>query len=153
MTKLEKVKKLMAKYGLTTDDLLELEEDEAVEPKEEKVEELTEEPKKEEKSEVKEEVKEEPKEEKVEEIKEEPKQTNYDELIADLRKENASLRETMTAQSSKLDKVYEILAAQGQVEEKSEESEYAKKLGGTCESNFAKPVESSSYADLLNGKK
>lgn len=149
MTKLEKVKKLMAKYGLTTDDLLELEEDEVAEPKEEKVEELTEEPKKEEKSEVKEE----PKEEKVEEIKEEPKPTNYDELIADLRKENASLRETMTAQSSKLDKVYEILAAQGQVEEKSEESEYAKKLGGTCESNFAKPVESSSYADLLNGKK
>lgn len=149
MTKLEKVKKLMAKYGLTTDDLLELEEDEVAEPKEEKVEELTEEPKKEEKSEVKEESK----EEKVEEIKEEPKQTNYDELIADLRKENASLRETMTAQSSKLDKVYEILAAQGQVEEKSEESEYAKKLGGTCESNFAKPVENSSYADLLNGKK
>lgn len=149
MTKLEKVKKLMAKYGLTTDDLLELEEDEVAEPKEEKVEELTEEPKKEEKSEVKEESK----EEKVEEIKEEPKPTNYDELIADLRKENASLRETMTAQSSKLDKVYEILAAQGQVEEKSEESEYAKKLGGTCESNFAKPVESSSYADLLNGKK
>ena len=150
MTKLEKVKKLMAKYGLTTDDLLELEEDEVAEPKEEKVEELTEEPKKEEKSEVKEE----PKEEKVEEIKEEePKATNYDELIADLRKENASLRETMTAQSSKLDKVYEILAAQGQVEEKSEESEYAKKLGGTCESNFAKPVENSSYADLLNGKK
>lgn len=149
MTKLEKVKKLMAKYGLTTDDLLELEEDEVAEPKEEKVEELTEEPKKEEKSEVKEESK----EEKVEEIKEEPKPTNYDELIADLRKENASLRETMTAQSSKLDKVYEILAAQGQVEEKSEESEYAKKLGGTCESNFAKPVENSSYADLLNGKK
>lgn len=150
MTKLEKVKKLMAKYGLTTDDLLELEEDEVAEPKEEKVEELTEEPKKEEKSEVKEESK----EEKVEEIKEEePKATNYDELIADLRKENASLRETMTAQSSKLDKVYEILAAQGQVEEKSEESEYAKKLGGTCESNFAKPVENSSYADLLNGKK
>ena len=150
MTKLEKVKKLMAKYGLTTDDLLELEEDEVVEPKEEKVEELTEEPKKEEKSEVKEE----PKEEKVEELtEEEPKATNYDELIADLRKENASLREAMTAQSSKLDKVYEILAAQGQVEEKSEESEYAKKLGGTCESNFAKSVESSSYADLLNGKK
>lgn len=151
MTKLEKVKKLMAKYGLTTDDLLELEEDEVVEAKEEKTEELTEEPKKEEE---KSEVKEEPKEEKVEEIKEEePKATNYDELITDLRKENASLRETMTAQSSKLDKVYEILAAQGQVEEKVEESEYAKKLGGTCESNFAKPVESSSYADLLNGKK
>ena len=61
MTKLEKVKKLMAKYGLTTDDLLELEEDEAIEPKEEKTEELTEEPKKEEE---KSEVKEEPKEEK-----------------------------------------------------------------------------------------
>ncbi len=149
MTKVEKIKKLMEKYGLSLKDL------EDIEDENEDIEEEAEV-----KEETKEEVKAEPKAE--EEVKEaedkvdtEPKNdNNYSELFESLKNEIASLKETIVEQRAKTDKAYEILAAQG---EKVEEDPYAyeQKLG-SCDikPNFANSQEGQdTFAKQLSSKK
>lgn len=143
MTKVEKIKKLMEKYGLSLKDLEDVDDEEELEEEKEP---KTEEVKAEKEPEVTKEV-EDPKEtEKIvakEEIKAEtePKNDNYGELFESLKQEIASLKETIVEQRAKTDKAYEILAAQG---EKVEEDPYAyeQKLG-SCDikPNFANSQE------------
>lgn len=124
MNKEKLIKKLM-KLGFNEEKAneyaneLEKEDEEGVSETKEEIETTkVEEPKETEK--VVEEIKEEPKEEvKLEEPK---KETNYDALIQELREEISGLKETLSSQSAKTDKAYEILAAQG---EKVEEDEFA----------------------------
>lgn len=154
MTKLEKVKKLIEKYGLSIDDLLELDD-------EKKEEEIKEEPKTTE-TETETTKVEEPKEtEKVVEKKEEvekedveKKTDNFSAIIETLRAEIESLKETVANQNVKTDKAYEILAAQG---EKVEEDpyKYEQKLG-SCDikPNFANSEEGAdTFAKQLSSKK
>lgn len=152
MTKVEKIKKLMEKYGLSLKDL------EDIDDENEDIEEENEV-----KEETKEEVKVEPKTEETTEVVNkaedkvdtEPKNdNNYSELFESLKNEIASLKETIVEQRAKTDKAYEILAAQG---EKVEEDPYAyeQKLG-SCDikPNFANSQEGQdTFAKQLSSKK
>ncbi len=143
MTKVEKVKKLMEKYGLTIDDLEDVDDEEETktEPKEEVKTDKVEEPKETEKKvdteQTKEEVKveENPTETKVEETKpvdngttEEEKVDPYKVQFEDLNKKYEDLKALVEAQAMKTDKAYEILDAQGKKPEE-DEYEFARKLG------------------------
>lgn len=80
-----------------------------------------------------------------------PQETSiYDKQIADLLKENATLKEKMASQTEKVDKIYEMLKAQGKPVEENRES-YATKLGASPYPNFSKSSGSKieSYGDLL----
>lgn len=135
MTKVEKVKKLMEKYGLSLKDLEDVEDDEEVKP---------EEPLKE--------VETKPEDAKVEEIPEGVVETkkedvslkeDYDikallEAFKTQSEEIKVLKETLSAQSAKVDKSYEMLSALGEEVEEPEELglEYQNKFGGNYKPNF-----------------
>lgn len=132
MTKVEKVKKLMEKYGLSLSDLEDVDDEEVkpTEPKEEVETEKVEEPKETEKP-VETEIKEEPKVEN--ETTEESKvETNdiYKTQFEELNKQIENLKMLVEAQSAKTDKAYEMLDAQGKKPDE-EEYEYAQKLGSS----------------------
>ena len=157
MTKVEKVKKLMEKYGITLNDLEDVDDEEETktEPKEEVKTEKVEEPKETEKPvETKEEVK-------VEEIKpvdngttEEEKADPYKVQFEDLTKKFEDLKALVEAQAAKTDKAYEILDAQGKKPEE-EDYEYAKKLGyQDIQPNIAEnDKDGQDYASALESKK
>lgn len=161
MTKVEKVKKLMEKYGLSLEDLEDVVDDEETktEPKTEtgNVEPTkVEEPKETEKVEKTEPV-EEPKVENgtTEEPKVEPDinvvyKTQFDEL----NKKFEELKALVDAQTIKTDKAYEILDAQGKKVEE-DDYEFAQKLG-SCDirptlNNVDKGNEE--FANALQSKK
>lgn len=140
MTKVEKVKKLMEKYGLKLSDLEDVEDDveeTKTEPKQEEPK-ATEEPKKEEPKVEGEEPKKELEEPKVQENpvengateqKEEPIDP-YKVQFEDLNKKYEDLKALVEAQAMKVDKSYEILDAQGKMpKDDDNDFELAKKLG------------------------
>ena len=134
MTKVEKVKKLMEKYGITLNDLEDVDDEEEVKPTEpneevkiNKVEEPKETEKKVDTEQAKEDIK-------VEEkpvdngTTEEEKVDPYKVQFEDLNKKYEDLKALIEAQAMKTDKAYEMLDAQGKKPEE-DEYEFAKKLG------------------------
>lgn len=130
MTKVEKVKKLMEKYGLSLKDLEDVEDDEEVKP-EEPLKEVETKP-------------EETPEGVVETKKEDVSlKEDYDikallEAFKTQSEEIKVLKETLSAQSAKVDKSYEMLSALGEEVEEPEELgiEYQNKFGGNYKPNF-----------------
>lgn len=159
MTKVEKVKKLMEKYGITLNDLEDVDDEEETKT----------EPKKEE---AKADKVEEPKADKVEEpkavaepIKEEEKPVDngtteevkadpYKVQFEDLNKKYEDLKALVEAQAAKTDKAYEILDAQGK-KPVEEDYELAKKLGyQDIQPNIAESdKDGADYASALESKK
>ena len=144
MTKVEKVKKLMEKYGLKLSDLEDVEDEEEVKPTEPKNEEEVKVDKVEETKETEKPTETET-ENKVEETKEpvengtteeskaedpvvnDPYKTQFEEF----NKQLADLKALVEAQAAKTNKAYEMLDAQGKApsEEEDNDFEFAKKLG------------------------
>lgn len=159
MTKVEKVKKLMEKYGLSLSDLEDVEDEEIkpTEPKEEIEEVKTEkvEEQKEIEKPVETEIKEEPKveNETTEEVKSETNDI-YKSKFEELNKEIASLKMLVEAQSAKTDKAYEMLDAQGKTPSE-EEYEYTQKLGSSdIQPNFnSSEKDGNEFANALQSKK
>lgn len=138
MTKVEKVKKLMEKYGLKLSDLEDVEDEEETktEPKNEeevKVDKV-EEPKETEKpTETETENKEPVENGTTEESKAEDPVVNdhYKTQFEEFNKQLADLKALVEAQAAKTNKAYEMLDAQGKApsEEEDNDFEFAKKLG------------------------
>ena len=162
MTKVEKVKKLMEKYGITLNDLEDVDDEEETKVEEPKKEEVKPtEPKKEE---VKADKVEEPKavaEPIKEEVKpvdngttEEVKTDPYKVQFEDLNKKYEDLKALVEAQAAKTDKAYEILDAQGK-KPVEEDYELAKKLGyQDIQPNIAEnDKDGQDYASALESKK
>lgn len=158
MTKVEKVKKLMERYGLSLDDLKDVEDDEE----------------KEENTDPKVETK--PEDTKVEETKETEKvpegdvetkkeDANVEETTFDIKallesfkqqsEEIKTLKETLSAQSAKVDKSYEMLSALGEKVDGEEDEElgleFQKKFGGNYSNNMNDAgKDQNEFAKLLN---
>lgn len=155
MTKVEKVKKLMEKYGITLNDLEDVDDEEEVkptEPKEEVKTEKVEEPKETEKEVVTEQPKEEVKVDNG--TTEEEKVDPYKVQFEDLNKKYEDLKALIEAQAMKTNKAYEMLDAQGKKPEE-DEYEYAKKLGyQDIQPNIAESdKDGEDYANALQTKK
>ena len=137
MTKVEKVKKLMEKYGLKLSDLEDVEDEEETktEPKNEeevKVDKV-EEPKETEKpTETETETKEPVENGTTEESKAEDPVVNdpYKTQFEEFNKQLADLKALVEAQAAKTNKAYEMLDAQGKAPSE-EDYEYAQKLGSS----------------------
>lgn len=137
MTKVEKVKKLMEKYGLKLSDLEDVEDEEEkekpTEPKEEVKVDKVEEPKETEKpTETETENKVEETKEPVENGTTEESKSNdiYKTQFEEFNKQLADLKALVEAQAAKTDKAYEMLDAQGKApSEEDNDFEIAKKLG------------------------
>ena len=156
MTKVEKVKKLMEKYGITLNDLEDVDDEEEVKPTEPTKEEVKTEKVEESKETEKEVVTEQPKEEvKVESgTTEEEKVDPYKVQFEDLNKKYEDLKALIEAQAMKTNKAYEMLDAQGRKPEE-DEYEYAKKLGyQDIQPNIAESdKDGEDYANALQTKK
>lgn len=74
---------------------------------------------------------------------------DYKKLFDALQKENASLKESINNQNTKLDKVYEFLSAQGKT---PEGNEFPKQVGGQVKTGINNQTEESDFAKLLGGK-
>ncbi len=144
-----KIEKFMQKNGLTLDDMISLyKEDENNEPQPKAEPQpqpnpvptpQVEEPKKSENGV-------EPKNVEVDKGKLE---VDYKQLFDALQKENASLKESINNQNTKLDKVYEFLSAQGKT---PEGNEFPNKVGGEVKTGMNNQTEESDFAKLLGGK-
>ena len=159
MTKVEKVKKLMERYNVSLDDLRDVDDEETVKVEEPKKDETVEDKKPEEPlKEV---------ETKPEEVKgevETPKEDvslkeDYDiksllEAFKQQSEEIKVLKETLSAQSVKTDKAYEMLSALGEEVSKEPEElglEYQNKFGGNYKPNFEGATsEQNEFAKRLN---
>lgn len=76
-------------------------------------------------------------------------EVDYKQLFDALQKENASLKESINNQNTKLDKVYEFLSAQGKT---PEGNEFPNKVGGEVKTGMNNQTEESDFAKLLGGK-
>lgn len=132
MTKVEKVKKLMEKYGLSIEDLQDVDDEETdTEPKAEEVKTNEVEGTQETEKEVETKAEEEKVEGTTEEVKAvEETHTNdiYKTQFEELNKKYDELKSLVEAQAMKTDKAYEILDAQGK-KPSEEEYPYEQKLG------------------------
>lgn len=159
MTKVERVKKLMEKYGLSIEDLQDVDDEETdTEPKAEEV--KTDEVEGPQETEKEVETKaEEPKVEgTTEEVKAENVETHVNDIyktqFEELNKKYDELKSLVEAQAMKTDKAYEILDAQGK-KPSEEEYPYEQKLGT---SDIRPNLNNSSaddmqFADALSHKK
>lgn len=140
-----KIEKFMQKNGLTLDDMISLykeEENTEPQPQAEPQPQVDPTPKVDEPK--KPEMKVEPA--KVEEGKLE---IDYKKLYDSLQKENASLKESVATQGTKLDKIYEMLSAQGKT---PEGNEFANNIGAEVKTGMNGKEEESDFAKLLGGK-
>lgn len=74
---------------------------------------------------------------------------DYKALYDNLSKENAGLKESVATQGAKLDKIYEMLSAQGKT---PDGSEFANKVGAEVKTGMNKTDETSDFAKLLGGR-
>ncbi len=129
MTKVEKVKKMMEKYGLSIEDLQDVDDEETdTEPKTEEVKTDEVEGTKETEKEVETKAEEPKVEGTTEEVKAENANDIYKTQFEELNKKYDELKSLVEAQAMKTDKAYEILDAQGK-KPNEEEYPYEQKLG------------------------
>lgn len=141
-----KIEKFMQKNGLSFDDILNLYGEDETEPKKQAEPQPQPNPAPKVDETKKSETDVEPKKVEVDNGKQD---VDYKKLFDALQKENASLKESINNQNTKLDKVYEFLSAQGKT---PEGNEFPNKVGGEVKTGMNNQTEESDFAKLLGGK-
>lgn len=141
-----KIEKFMQKNGLSFDDILNLYGEDETEPKKQAEPQPQPNPAPKVDETKKSETDVEPKKVEVDNGKQD---VDYKKLFDALQKENASLKESINNQNTKLDKVYEFLSAQGKT---PEGNEFLNKVGGEVKTGMNNQTEESDFAKLLGGK-